>query len=126
MTKEQILATLSQSRATLARDYVSVRHELDVQAKLKSLVRRKPLAWLGGAAALGWLLSGPKTKTRVVTKYVKSPDGKVRPEEKKTAARLGWPGVLMAFFRFAMPILKPVLTAYAGRQFATIATKLAK
>lgn len=125
MTKEQILADLSQSRSSLARNYVSVRRELDVQAKLNALVRRKPLAWLGGAAALGWLLSGPKTKTRVVTKFVKS-DKKRGREEKETASKLGWLGGIFALVKILLPLLRPVLTAYAGKRFASMAAKLAE
>ena len=126
MTKEQIQAEVAQSRAAIARDYASVRREMDFQAKLNHLVRRKPMAWLGGAAALGWLLSGPKTKTRVVTKFVKSDGKPVRHEEKKPASRLGVLGVLITLVKFSLPLLKPVLTAYAGKRFADIAAKLAK
>ncbi len=126
MTKQQIIAEVAQSRAAIARDYASVRREMDFQAKLNQVIRRKPLAWLGGAAALGWLLSGPKTKTRVVTKFLK-PDGKpARREEKATASRLGVLGVLIALVKFSLPLLRPLLTAYAGNRFADIASKLAR
>jgi len=126
MTKEQLLAELAASRAAIRRDYGAVRRELDVQAKLENLVRRKPLAWLGGAAALGWWLAGPKRKTRVVTKYVKSSSKRGAAEDKPNVARLGWLGVVIALFKFSLPFLKPILTAYAGRQLTEMATRLAK
>ncbi|MFZ4681970.1 MAG: hypothetical protein ACOYMS_05680 [Terrimicrobiaceae bacterium] len=125
MTKEQLLAEVARSRSSIARDYSSVRREFDVQAKVNQLVRRKPLAWLGGAAALGWLLSGPKTKTRVVTRFLKA-DGKPSKRVEEPVARLGFLGVLLAVIKFSLPLLKPVLTAYAGKRFADLAAKLAK
>ena len=125
MTKEQILAELSRSRAAMARDFTSVRTALDFQAKLKQLVRRKPMAWLGGAAALGWLLAGPKTKTRVVTRLVKSGDKIPKRAEKESPSRRGVLGVLLALLKFSLPLLKPALTAYAGKRFADLSEKLA-
>ena len=126
MTKEQILAEVARSRSSIARDYSAVRQELDFPSKVNQLFRRKPMAWLGGAAALGWLLSGPKTKTRVVTRFLKS-DGKLaRRVEKEPASRMGLLGFLIAVIRFSLPLLKPVLTAYAGKRFADLAAKLAK
>jgi len=126
MTKDQIRAEIFRSRAAMARDCNSVRAELDFPAKFKQLVRRKPMAWLSGAAAIGWLLSGPKTKTRVVTKFLKSGDKVPKHPEKESASRLGVLGVLLAILKFSLPLLKPVLTAYAGKRFADLATKLAK
>lgn len=126
MTKEQLLAELAASRTAIRRDYGAVRRELDVQAKLENLVRRKPFAWLGGAAALGWWMAGPKRKTRVVTKYVATPGKPGRTAKKPDPARLGWLGVGLALFKFSLPFLKPLLTAYAGRQLTALATRLAK
>lgn len=126
MTKEQILAELSESRAALARDGAALRAELDFAAKFNQRVRRKPMAWLGGAAALGWLLAGPKTKTRVVTKFVKSPGKRAQCAEKSFAARRGPFALLMAAFRFAAPLVKPALSAYIGKRFTELAQKQAR
>ena len=126
MTKEQILAEVARSRSSLARDFTSVRRELDFPNKVNQLVRRKPLAWLGGAAALGWLLAGPKTKTRVVTRLLQSDGKPAKRTEKEPAARPGLLGVLIAVVKFSLPLLKPVLTAYAGKRFADLAAKLAR
>jgi hypothetical protein len=126
MTKEQLLFDLSQSRAVLARDCATVRQELDFRAKVNRLVRRKPLAWLGGAAALGWILAGPKTKTRVVKKTVTASGRTVRSKGTKPASRLGWLATLLALIKFSAPLLKPALTAYAGKRFANMAVNLVK
>jgi hypothetical protein len=125
MTKEEILSELSMSRAAITREYVAVRTELDFKSKLDNLVRRKPYAWLGGAAALGWFLAGPKTKTRVVTKVVK-PNGTPVVVKEKKKRRAGLIALFLGVIRFAFPLLKPALTAYAGRFFADMATKLPK
>lgn len=124
MTKEQLLFELAQSRAILSRDCDIVRQELDFKAKARRLVRRKPLAWLGGAAVLGWVLAGPKTKTRVIKKTVTATGKKVRTEKSAPASRLGWLAGLLAVVKFATPLLKPVLTAYAGKRFANMASNL--
>jgi hypothetical protein len=113
------------SRAAITREYVAVRTELDFKSKLDNLVRRKPYAWLGGAAALGWFLAGPKTKTRVVTKVVK-PNGTPVVVKEKKKRRAGLIALFLGVIRFAFPLLKPALTAYAGRFFADMATKLPK
>jgi len=125
MTKEEILAELSTSRTAIAREYAAVRTELDYKSKLNNLVRRRPYAWLGGAAALGWFLAGPKTKTRVVTKVVKQ-NGTAKVVKEKKGARAGLIALLVGVIRFAFPLLKPALSAYAGRFFANMATKLPK
>ena len=118
MTKEEILSELSMSRAAITREYVAVRTELDFKSKLDNLVRRKPYA-------LGWFLAGPKTKTRVVTKVVK-PNGTPVVVKEKRKRRAGLIALFLGVIRFAFPLLKPALTAYAGRFFADMATKLPK
>lgn len=126
MTKEQLLLDLTQSRFLLARDCAQIRQELDFRAKAGRLIRRKPWAWLGGAAALGWILAGPKTKTRVVKKIVTASGKKVRTEKSGPVSRLGWLAGLLAVIKFASPLLKPALTAYAGKRFANLAADLVK
>lgn len=116
MTREEILNEVARSRASIARDYQAVRTELDVASQVGRSVRRKPLAWLGGAAALGWLLAGPKTRTRVVVKPAKGGGKALRKAETKAAARFGLWAMLVSLVRLLFPLLKPYLTAYAGRR----------
>ena len=123
MTKDEILAELSMSRAGLTREWAALRRELDFKAKLNNILRRKPYVWLSGAAALGWVLAGPKSKTRVVTKVIQ-PNGKPLVVKEKGRRRAGLLALLLGLMRFALPIVRPALTAYAGKFFADIATKL--
>jgi hypothetical protein len=122
MTKDEILAELSRSRAGLTRELAALRRELDFKAKLNNIIRRKPYVWLSGAAALGWMLAGPKSKTRVVTKVIPS-DGKPLVVKEKGKRRAGLLALLLGLMRFALPVVRPALTAYAGKFFADIATK---
>ena len=123
MTKDEILAELSRSRAGLTREWVALRREFDFKAKLNNIVRRKPYVWLSGAAALGWVLAGPKRKTRVVTKVIHS-DGKPIVVKEKGKRRAGLFALLLGLMRFALPFVRPALTAYAGKFFADLTTKL--
>ena len=125
MTKEEILNELSASRAAIIQGYGAVLTELDFRTKLNNLVLRRPYVWLSGAAALGWFLAGPKTKTRVVTKVIK-PNGTPIVVKEKGKRRAGLIALLLGVMRFTFPLIKPALTAYAGRFFADMATKLPK
>ena len=111
MTKDEILAELHRTRSAISTDTIHLRQELDIQAKLNAVVRKKPLAWIGGAAALGWWLAGPKTRTRVVTKTVDGQGRRVKAKKKKGG--FGRFGILFALLRFAFPYLKPALSSYA-------------
>jgi hypothetical protein len=125
MTKDEILAELSRSRAGMTREWVALRREFDFKAKVNNIVRRKPYAWLSGAAALGWLLAGPKRKTRVVTKVIK-PDAGGKPVvvKEKGKRRAGLLALLLGLMRLVLPVVRPALTAYAGKFFADLVRKL--
>lgn len=122
MSKEALVTELARTRADISRDYRSVRYEMDVAEKLKRVVRQRPFAWLGGAAALGWILSGPKTKKKLVTKYVAAKDKRAGKTEKKAGGRIGgFLALLLTVVRFAMPYLKPYLLDYATKYVGEVA-----
>ena len=124
MTKEEILAELTASRMAIVHGCAALCAELDLMTKFINLVRQKPYAWLSGAAALGWFLAGPKTKSRIVTKTIQPNGVQIVKVEKKT--RTGLIALLIALVRFAFPVIRPALTAYAGRRLADITTKPSK
>ena len=125
MTKEEILAELTASRMAIVQGCAALCAELDFKTKFNNLVRQKPYAWLSGAAALGWFLAGPKTKSRIVTKTIQ-PNGVPIVKVEKKHARTGLIALLIALVRFAFPVIRPALTAYAGRRLADITTKPSK
>ena len=97
MTKDEILAEISRSRAGLTREWAALRREFDFKAKLNNIVRRKPYLWLSGAAALGWVVAGPKRKTRVVTKVIQ-PDGKPVVVKEKGKRRAGLVALILGLY----------------------------
>jgi len=127
MTKEEILIQLRVTRSAIAHDTAGLKRELDFKSKLEETVRKKPLAWFGGAAALGWWIAGPKTKKRVVTKYVGDPANRATAQAKtKTKEGLGALGIAIALFRFALPFIKPTLSSLATRKLAEMAEKMGR
>jgi hypothetical protein len=121
MTKEEILAELAASREAILQGLTALRAELDFKMKLGNVVRKQPYAWLSGALALGWILAGPKTRTRVETKTL-TPIVKV--EKKK--ARAGLVALLLGLVRLLIPVLKPAATAYVGGRIADLAKRPSK
>ncbi len=122
--KSAILAELARSRAAITRDVALVREELDVTSHVKRSVRAKPMVWLACAAAVGYMLAGPKTRTRTVTKLVKGPkSAPVKVEKKRPLTFLG---IIIALFKVAMPLVRPALSAYAARRVGEFAEKLVK
>lgn len=126
MTKDEILIQLRSTRAAIARDTTGLKRELDFKTKLEQTVRRKPLAWFGGAAALGWWIAGPKTKKRTVTKYIGNPDERAKAQEKTKSkgGQVGFLGIAITIFRFAFPYIKPALSSLATRKLAEMAQKM--
>ena len=122
--KAELLADVARSRTAILRDTAAVRAELDLAAKIQNSVRSRPLAWLGGAAAIGYCFAGPNTRTKTVTKYVGGKPGKpARKPEKKPR---GFFAVLFSLLKLALPLVRPALTAYAAKRFGDFTQKLAK
>jgi hypothetical protein len=51
--KSELLARVSSTRTVLVGDLSSLGHALDVPSRIRSSFRLHPLAWVGGAVALG-------------------------------------------------------------------------
>ncbi len=119
-SKEKILEELRRSRLAIARDVHAVAGEVNIAAKLKRSVRTRPLAWIGSAAALGYILAGPKTR-RAAAKGKKG-----AAEVKPAAPRSGWAvffSSLLALFKLLLPVLRPALSAYAAQRLGEFAAK---
>lgn len=132
MTKEEIQAQLRVTRQAISRDTASLRRELDYKSKLKATIRKRPFAWFGGAAALGWWIAGPKTKKRVVTKTkyvgdaaaVKSAE-KTAKATAKTAGHVSKLGIVIAIVKFLFPYFRPMLSQLANEKLAEYSQKYA-
>jgi len=124
MTKDQILREIHQTRDAMGKDYTAVRRELDVRTKFGRAVGSHPATWLGAAAALGWLLAGPKTKTRTVTKFVAKQEGKPLPRtEKKKGSRFGLIGVGLGVGKLFWPMARPFVMNFAQKKLAEATAK---
>ena len=119
ISKETILQELRRSRVAIARDINAVSDEINIAAKLKRSVKARPLAWLGSAAALGYMLAGPKTRrvTSTTPKGTKSIPTVV-------PARSRWTvffNSLLMIFKLLLPVLRPALSAYAAQRLGEFA-----
>lgn len=120
--KQQILEELRRSRLAIARDTASIAEEVNIVSKIRRSVIARPLAWLGGAAALGYILSGPKT--RKAPKSVSNKKGSK--SAKAEPARRGMPQALAILFnlvKFLLPILRPALSAYAAQRLGDLSAR---
>jgi len=115
MTRSQLVAELDSSRRAIARDFSALRTELDFVEKSKRSVREHSFAWLGGAAVLGYVLSG-RRKKKAQKLGVTKPD----PQQKTPLARFEWGAFLLATFRIALPLLRPIFSAYAAKRLAAL------
>jgi len=126
MTKEQLLQEIDQSRRAIRRDTHTLRDELNFGKKLGSVVKRQPLAWLGGAALTGFVLSlfGRRPPKVIIRENGSRKLGKEQPAA-QAAKSLGFWGMLFALFKVAFPAMKPFLSAYAARRLAEFVTRSA-
>lgn len=123
-TKDALRAEIAKSREAIRRDYSGVREEMRLQNHVRSWIRGNPWGWIGGASLLGFVLSGPKTKTKVVTKPAKA--GKGKAEAAEAAKPLGAAAIALGLLKFAMPFLRPILLNYAAKRFGVLAEHAGK
>ena len=121
--KQKILEDLRRSRAAIARDAAAITEEINLASKIKRSVLSHPLAWLGSATALGYILAGPKT--RIVTKLVKGQSADRVEKSRSGLVPVLW-SVLLALFKFGFPLARPALTAFAMRRLAELTLKFSR
>jgi len=121
-SKQEILEELRRSRVAIARDTASIAEELDIVSKIRRSVKTRPLAWLGSAAALGYILAGPKT--RKAPKTIPAKKG-AKSEKSETARteRQGFFSILFNLAKFLFPILRPALSAYAAQRLGELSSR---
>jgi hypothetical protein len=121
-SKQEILEELRRSRLAIARDTASIAEELDIVSKIKCSVRTRPLAWLGSAAALGYILAGPKT--RKAPKTISTKKGtKSEKSEPVQIGRQGFFSILFNLVKFLFPLFRPALSAYAAQRLGELSSR---
>jgi hypothetical protein len=121
-SKQEILEELRRSRVAIARDTASIAEELDIVSKIRRSVKTRPFAWLGSAAALGYILAGPKTRKAPKT----IPAKKGTQSEKSEPARTGRQGffrILLNLAKFLFPLFRPALSAYAAQRLGELSSR---
>jgi len=121
-SKQEILEELRRSRLAIARDTASIAEELDIISKIKRSVRTRPLAWLGSAAALGYILAGPKTRKSPKTISTKK-GTKSEKSEPVQIGRQGFFSILFNLVKFLFPLFRPALSAYAAQRLGELSSR---
>jgi hypothetical protein len=122
-SKQEILEELRRSRVAIARDTASIAEELDIVSKIRRSVKTRPLAWLGSAAALGYILAGPKTRKTPKNIFVKK-GAKSEKSEPARTERQGFFSILFNLAKFLFPLLRPALSAYAAQRLSELSSRI--
>jgi hypothetical protein len=122
-SKQEILEELRRSRVAIARDTASIAEELDIVSKIRRSVKTRPLAWLGSAAALGYILAGPKTRKTPKNISVKK-GAKSEKSEPARTERQGFFSILFNLAKFLFPLLRPALSAYAAQRLSELSSRI--
>jgi hypothetical protein len=121
-SKQEILEELRRSRVAIARDTASIAEELNLVSKIRRSVKTRPLAWLGSAAALGYILAGPKTRKAPKTVSAKK-GAKAEKNEPLHTGRQGFFGILFNLAKFLFPLFRPALSAYAAQRLGELSSR---
>ncbi len=127
MKKELLILELEKTRTAIRRDVSQLADEFNFVKKFENVVRRKPSAWLAGAAATGFFLSlfrggsAPKAKSQ---RRARKAGGKEDPAAPELPAKLTLLGFLLALLKLVFPVARPLLTAYATKRMAEMALHL--
>jgi hypothetical protein len=121
-SKQEILEELRRSRVAIARDTASIAEELNLVSKIRRSVTTRPLVWLGSAAALGYILAGPKT--RKAPKTISAKKGtKSEKSEPVPTGRQGFFSILFNLVKFLFPLFRPALSAYAAQRLGQLSSR---
>jgi hypothetical protein len=121
-SKQEILEELRRSRVAIARDTASIAEELDIVSKIRRSVKSRPFAWLGSAAALGYILAGPKTRKALET-FPPKKETQSEKSEPARAKRQGFFRILFNLAKFLFPLFRPALSAYAAQRLGELSSR---
>ena len=124
----QLIAEVKASRNAVTRDASLLIEELNFVDKASVAIRRKPLAWLSGAT-LGGLLFSRFAFGKNNNKLGKRKMGGEKfdkEHQKRGVEKLTLWSFLLGTLRLALPLLKPLLSAYASKRLSEMALSLSQ
>ena len=110
----ELKEVIARSRAEIARDLRGLRYELDFPRKIRRSVQTQTLLWIGGAIAIGavlTLLSRGKKKIYVDSR-----------SSAKSQSKLLTVGVALSALRFASDLVKPMIMRFVERKMGSYAS----
>lgn len=119
MTADDLRREIDASRRAIQGDYSALRTEMDFGAKTRQAISSRPGPWLGGAALLGYILSGRKRARAAKPR-------KGEPALAKPAKKLTFLGIVLTVARLIFPFIRPAVTAFATQQLGSLAGRLAQ
>lgn len=112
MDKATISKQLAEARRDFSRGMDGVVWEANVGRKIKHAVKSKPAVWIGGAAALGFVLS--QFRGRRKPKVAESPAAYAI--QKYAPPKYPWYVALpLGLGKMLFPVIQPILFEYIGR-----------
>jgi hypothetical protein len=126
LAKQACLRELELSRLALHRDFQLVQDEFNVAKKVKRVVARRPLIWLGGATLLGFALAGRQRSEACSSGLFRRKKPTPAAASVQAVRKITFWGFLFGIFKMLLPFLKPVANAYASKRLAEIALSLNK
>lgn len=110
--KAALIAQLETARARLAVHSQGAQAHLHPGVKMRETFERQRVAWLGGAALLGLIITRlPRTKKVVVR----------RKGGREELAKAGKAGIAVGALKMAIDLAKPLLIAWATKRIGDVA-----
>ena len=122
-----IQKVVHESRRMIALQHAGLHEELDIAARLRHSIQRKPWAWLGGALVAGGMTTFFKghssPKKIIIAGDTKKPSSSNAQKATAVSLLLGesaLAGGALQLGRFLFPLIKPALMAYATRKISDL------
>jgi hypothetical protein len=128
-SKLQLLQELEMSRLAVRRDFSELHDELNLARKIEKVIRKRPAAWLTGAAIAGFVAAGwrrrPSPPKQPSARGSKNTDAEKNGIPAAATTFTFW-GFLLTAIKMLIPVLRPVFSAYASKRMAEMALSLGK
>lgn len=119
-SKVLLIAQLDKARSNMAQSASELRHDLDLPQHLRNTYVNHKGAWIGGAAALGWVMSRLPGRRKKYKERV-SHNGRHNGATEEQIKKYTWGGILLTILRFVFNALQPAMTAVASRKIKEMA-----